>query len=98
MLFPVRFLFTAETGQVGTNTGAAEHYLARTNPPAAALVTAALTWRLEPPAAGEATALLSRELIPLYVQYLDDHITRLDAVNRVSLADSVRGWRSRLLA
>ena len=28
VLFPVRFLFTAETGQVGTNTLAAGHYLA----------------------------------------------------------------------
>ena len=27
VLFPVRFLFTADTGQVGTNTVAAEHYL-----------------------------------------------------------------------
>ena len=41
VLFPVRFLFTAETGQVGTNTLAVEHYLASAYAPAAALVTAA---------------------------------------------------------
>jgi hypothetical protein len=98
VLFPARFLYTAETGQVGTNAHAAEHYLASANAPAATLVAAALAWRLEPPGDDEATALLGRELIPLYVQYLDDHIARLDAVNRVSLADSFRGWRSRLLA
>jgi hypothetical protein len=98
VLFPVRFLFTAETGQVGTNTRAAEHYLASANPPAAALVTAALTWRLEPPATDEATALLTRELIPLYIQYLDDHIARLHAVNRHGLADRFQRWRARLLA
>jgi hypothetical protein len=98
VLFPVRFLFTAETGQVGTNARAAEHYLASANAPAATLVAAALAWRLEPPGDDEATALLSRELIALYVQYLDDHIARLDAANRASLADSFREWRTRLLA
>jgi hypothetical protein len=98
VLFPVRFLFTAETGQVGTNTLATEHYLASANPAAAALVSAALAWRLEPPAAGEATALLSRELIPLYIQYIDDHIARLRATDRCRLAVRFQRWRTRLLA
>jgi hypothetical protein len=98
VLFPVRFLFTAETGQVGTNTLAAGHYLAGADAPATTLVAAALSWRLEPPADDEATALLSRELIPLYLHYLDDHIARLHAVNHHRLADRFRRWRSRLLA
>ena len=98
VLFPVRFLFTAETGQVGINSLAAEHYLASAYAPASTLVTAALAWRLEPPADDEATALLGRELIPLYVHYIDDHITRLHAVNRHRLADSFHRWRTRLLA
>jgi hypothetical protein len=98
VLFPVRFLFTAETGQVGTNTLAAGHYLTSANAPATALVTAALAWRLEPPADDAATALLGRELTPLYVHYLDDHITRLRAVHRHRLADSFHRWRTRLLA
>jgi hypothetical protein len=98
VLFPVRFLFTAETGQVGTNTLAAQHYLASADAPAATLVTAALAWRLEPPADDEATALLSRELIPLYVHYIDDHIARLLAVNHRQLAGSFQRWRTRLLA
>jgi hypothetical protein len=97
VLFPVRFLFTAETGQVGTNTVAAAHYLARADAPAAALVAAAAAWRLEAPANDEATALLGRELIPLYIHYIDDHITRLRAVNRNRLADSFHRWRTRLL-
>lgn len=98
VLFPVRFLFTAETGRVGTNTLAAEHYLAGPHAPAAALVAAALAWRREPPAVDEATGLLSRELIPLYVHYLDDHIARLQAVNHRRLARSFQRWRTRLLA
>lgn len=45
VLFPVRFLFTAETGEEGTNDVAAHHYLARTEAPGAPLVAAALDWR-----------------------------------------------------
>lgn len=98
VLFPVRFLFTAETGKVGTNAQAAGHYLASADAPATTLVAAALAWRLEAPADDEATALLDRELIPLYVQYIDDHITRLRAVHRYQLAGSFHRWRTRLLA
>ena len=98
VLFPVRFLFTAQTGQVGTNSLAARHYLASPDAPATALVTAALAWRLEPPANDEAPVLLSRELIPLYLHYVDDHIARLSAVSQRRLADSFRRWRARLVA
>ena len=98
VLFPVRFLFTAETGEVGTNSVAAEHYLASGRGPAAGLVSAAAGWRLEPPAADEATALLGRELIPLYVHYIDDHIARLRALGNQRLAGSFRRWRTCLLA
>lgn len=98
VLFPVRFLFTAQTGQVGTNTLAANHYLGNAYAPATTLVTAALAWRLEPPADDEATALLGRELIPLYIHFIDDHITRLRAADRHRLADSFHRWRTRLLA
>ena len=98
VLFPVRFLFTAQTGQVGTNTLAARHYLASPDAPATSLVAAALAWRLEPPADGEAAALLGRELVPLFVHYIDDHIARLRAVGQHRLADRFHRWRTRLLA
>jgi hypothetical protein len=98
VLFPVRFLFTAETGQVGTNTLAAAHYLAASDAPSTTLVAAGLAWRLAAPADDEATALLGRELIPLYIHYIDDHITRLRAVNHFRLADSFCRWQTRLLA
>jgi len=99
VLFPVRFLFTAATGRVGTNALAAEHYLDSTDMPAGELVAAALAWRLEPPAdEAAATALLRRELIPLYAYYLDDHIARLSAAGRPALADRFSRCRARLLA
>jgi len=98
VLFPVRFLFTAETGQVGTNTLAATHYLASPDAPATALVAAALAWRADPPTGDEAAALLDRELIPLYIHYVDDHIARLRAIDHHQLADRFQRWRTRLLA
>jgi hypothetical protein len=98
VLFPVRFLFTAATGQVGTNALAAEHYLASARAPAAQLVTAALAWRLEPPASDAAAALLGQELGPLYEQYINDHITRLRAIGRRRLAGSFEQWQARLKA
>jgi hypothetical protein len=97
VLFPVRFLFTAATGRVGTNALAAEHYLTDPHAPAADLVAAALAWRREQPGDG-AAALLSRELIPLYVHYVDDHIARLDGAGSHRLAGRFRRWRTRLLA
>ena len=93
-----RLPLTAKTGQVGSNSCAVEHYLANGYAPAATLVTAALTWRFEPPADNDATALLGQELIPLYMHYIDDHITRLRAINLHQLADSFHRWRARLLA
>jgi hypothetical protein len=98
VLFPVRFLYTAATGRVGTNAAAAGHYLASAPAPAAELVTAALAWRQEPPADEAAAALLSRELVPLYVHYIDDHVARLHAAGGQRLADRFRRWRARLLA
>ena len=98
VLFPVRFLFTAATGRVGTNALAAEHYLADAHAPAAELIAAALSWRREPPSEDEATALLSHQLIPLYVHYINDHVTRLDTAGSHRVAGRFRRWRNRLLA
>ena len=99
VLFPVRFLFTAATGRVGTNALAVEHYLADADAPARALASAALSWRLEPAEHDEvAAALLGRELIPLYVQYIEDHKTRLRTCGRPDLALRFEQWQARLLA
>jgi hypothetical protein len=98
VLFPVRFLFTAATGRVGTNALAAEHYLASPDVPATNLVAAAVAWRAAPPAEDAAAELLGRELVPLYLHYIDDHIARLDDAGRSRLAGRFRRWRARLLA
>jgi hypothetical protein len=97
VLFPVRFLFTAETGGVGTNRGAAAHYLAQDRAPGAPLVEAALGWRTAPPGDDQAAGqLLGRELVPLYRHYIDQHTVRLEALGRADLARDFENWGRRL--
>jgi predicted nucleotidyltransferase len=99
VLFPVRFLFTAMTGRVGTNSLAAEHYLALAQAPGSNLVLAALGWRLAAPEDKAVAAdLLGRELLPLYLRYIDDHAARLAAARRPDLSDGFKHWRARLVA
>jgi hypothetical protein len=96
-LFPVRFLFTADTGQVGTNEAAVAHYLANRDGPAAALVAAALSWRTAPPTdEQEAAELLGDQILPLYLYYIDDHITRVSSLGQDELARAFTHWRERL--
>ncbi|MGB8388292.1 nucleotidyltransferase domain-containing protein [Mycobacterium sp.] len=99
VLFPVRFLYTAQTGQVGTNAIAVTRYLADPQAPAGELVTAALGWRLAPPTdTSQALALLARDLIPLYMHFIADHQTRLIAAGRSDLAECFEQWRLSLRA
>jgi hypothetical protein len=99
ILFPVRFLYTAATGHVGTNGDAVAHYLDRQATPSPRLVEAALAWRTDPPSDRAAVVkLLDAELIPLYLEFIDDHATRLRAMRRGDLAGAFEDWRKRLLA
>jgi hypothetical protein len=97
VLFPVRFLFTADTGAEGTNDAATEHYVAQHGAPGAGLVGAALNWRTEPSAPEDAVTMLGSDLVPLYEHYLTDHIGRLESFGYSELAQAFRDWRSRLL-
>ena len=98
VLFPVRFLYTAATGRVGTNDAAAAHYLGDDRAPSRTLVAAALAWRTAAPTDGAAAAALLREqLLPLYLHYIADHIARLDSLGENELADGFKEWRDRLV-
>jgi hypothetical protein len=96
VLFPIRFLYTAQTGLVGTNQSAAEHYLAADRVPGTNLVAAALAWRNAPPDSVEEKTLLESEIIPLYLHYIDDHIPRLIDLRRLDLAEAFVEWRRRI--
>jgi hypothetical protein len=97
VLFPVRFLYTAETGRVGTNDAAVAHYIARPGARCAGLVEAALRWRTEPPSDdGIAIALLREQMLVLYLEYIDDHLARLRSLRRDDLVRAFQEWRDRL--
>jgi hypothetical protein len=99
VLFPVRFLYTAATGHVGTNGDAVAHYLRRQRTPSPRLVEAALEWRTDPPSdEAEVAELLRAELVPLYLDYVEDHAPRLEAMGRGDLAGAYEEWRRQLLA
>ena len=98
VLFPARFVYTADTGREGTNEAAVQHYSAQSGAPSAELVRAALEWRTSPPSRDHAATMLRNGLVPLYDFYLTDHIHRLQAARESELADAFSDWRSRLLA
>ena len=98
VLFPVRFVYTAVTGRIGTNDAAAAHYLSDGHAPSGELVAAALAWRRsEPTDEVAAAALLRDQMVPLYLQYIADHITRLDSLGEAQLAAAFRDWRERFV-
>jgi hypothetical protein len=98
VLFPVRFLFTAETARVGTNEAAVAHYVASDEVPSTPLVANAFAWRSAPPNDDNVVAELLREqMVPLYLHYIDDHITRLGSLGQVALARAFEEWRDRLV-
>ncbi|MGA8353424.1 MAG: hypothetical protein WB698_04580 [Solirubrobacteraceae bacterium] len=97
VLFPVRFLFTAASGRVATNDDAVDAYLADREAPSRALVAAARAWRVGSSAWDEqAMRLLSLELVPLYLHYMDDHVARLGSLGEAELMRCFEVWRGRL--
>jgi hypothetical protein len=99
VLFPVRFMYTAATGHVGTNADAVAHYLERPATPSPQLVEAALAWRTAPPSEPAAVVeLVGAQLAELYVEFIDDHIGRLRQLGRDDLASTFAEWRKQLLA
>src|SRR5262249_17518902 len=73
--FPVRFLYTARTGEIGRNHDAVAH-IVQTDPGGMAdLAAAALQWRTAPatPDDSEAIETIRKGLIPIYLECLDVH-------------------------
>jgi hypothetical protein len=97
VLFPVRFVYTAATGRVGTNDAAVAWYLDNDDASSVKLVAAALAWRITPPLdRATAAELLSKQMLPLYLYYIDDHIERLSSIDEFNLARAFQEWRDRL--
>ena len=97
ILYPVRFLFTARTGEVGRNEAAVEHYCAIGSARAAKLARAALEWRNAYPGSDTTTVeIIGAGVLSLYDEFLEDHEPRLDDYGRRDLARAFSQWRIRL--
>jgi hypothetical protein len=92
ILFPVRFMYTARTGEIGRNHEAAEHFARTERRAMGELAAAALVWRDAPPSAGDSAAseLLEAGLRPIYELFLDDHASRMDSYGLSELAGELR--------
>jgi hypothetical protein len=97
-LFPVRFLFSARTGDVGANDRSVEHFQAVNSGPAAELAAKALGWRSVPPRADDGSVIeaLRQGMLPLYRLFVEEYGERLRACGAVELADAYNEWQARL--
>lgn len=98
VLFPVRFLYTARTGQVGRNEAAVEHLTPVEAGPVAELARHAFAWREEAPDASDRVVVevLERGLLPLYRLFVGDYATRLRQYGEHELAAMFLVWRQQL--
>jgi hypothetical protein len=98
VLYPVRFLYTARTGDAGMNDQAVAHFLDLHDGAAAALASKALVWRSNPPNPGEDAVVeaLRQGLLPLYRVFLADYEQRLRDYREFDLARRYREWRQKL--
>jgi len=98
ILYPVRFVFTARTGEVGRNESAVDYLTGVTAGSAAELARTALAWRYTPPDPRDHATLdvIERGLLPLYRMFLDDYEVRLRNYGQRDLADAFRMWREQL--
>jgi len=93
VLFPVRLLFTARTGNVGLNADAVAHFAEREAPVVAQLALRALQWRESPPRPIDVEGLLRAALRSLYLRFIAEFEQRLSGVEEFALAASFREWR-----
>jgi hypothetical protein len=98
ILYPVRFMFTARTGEVGRNEAAVEHFGADARSASARLAHLALEWRNAGPVSSGAHAAqaIAAGMLPLYEEFLLDYESRLREYDRPDLAEVFSKWRKRL--
>lgn len=97
VLFPIRFLYTLNTGRIGHNAHAVDWY--RSHGAYPVLADAAMSWRergIADPAA--ATELLHSHLVAVYEEFFDAYTTALDVDGHTVAADDLRERRRSLSA
>jgi hypothetical protein len=99
VLFPIRFLYTAECGRVGSNEDAADWYLAGGAHPSRELVAAAVRWRRHGlPVSGHARELTTPALARVYREFCRDYARRLAPLNCPETIESLNAFDDDLTA
>jgi len=98
ILFPVRFMFTAQTGEVGRNEAAIEHFAASTPGSSATLARLALGWRNAEDWRPDKSSIqaIGAGVLPLYRVFVSDHEQRMREYGRQDLAEAFQKWQQRL--
>ena len=98
VLFPVRFVFTARTGKIGTNDAAVDYFTAVEKGPEAVLARKAFEWRSVPydPADPGVAVVARAGLLPLYRLFIKDYASRLGEYGEDALARDMEVWHARL--
>jgi hypothetical protein len=98
-LFPVRFLYTVRTGQLGRNDDSVRHYLARSpDGPAADLARAGMRWRTQWSRGDrrDAVRLLASGAVRLYQEFAGEYAGTLSGMDRPRLAEELSSWAATL--
>jgi hypothetical protein len=98
VLFPVRFLYTARTGEIGRNQAAVDDFTAHETGPTADLARLALVWRDSPPGPDDLAVAhaLDQGLLPLYRRFVEEYAVRLREYGEGQLAGDFEKWRRQL--
>lgn len=98
ILFPVRFMFTAQTGEVGRNEAAVEYFVASTPGASSNLARMALNWRNAENWCADQNAIqaIAAGALPLYRSFVSDHERRMREIGRPDLAEAFQKWQRRL--
>jgi hypothetical protein len=95
ILYPVRFMYTARTGEIGRNEAAVEHFVAAKESASSELARLALAWRSVVPTHSDTNAIqaIAAGVLPLYDEFLLDYEPRLRDYGRPDLAEEFHKWR-----
>jgi hypothetical protein len=95
ILFPARFIYLARTGEIAGNDVSYEYYLANFSGPDANLIERGYRWRLDslPANLDETKNLLESGLIPLYSNFIDVYIDRMESYGATEIREKLEKWK-----
>ena len=99
ILFPARFIYLAQTGNIAGNNVSTEYYLESFSGPDAKLVSQGYEWRLKglPQNLKVVCRYLDEGLIVLYVNFIDIYVPRMECYGELEIAGNLGLWKNRML-